>query len=465
MTQHHRSPDPSPSSAVAAIAPPILASLLGAFRGFFTAPVWDHVLVLVAGAVLTPGKRTVSAALRIMGLSEARDFALYHHVLSQARWDSRGIARKLLTMILDRFLPAGALVIGIDDTIERRWGARIAARGIYRDPVRSSHGHFVKASGLRWLSFMAMIPLPWTRRRWALPFLTILAPSQRCDDSKGRRHKKLTDWARQGVLQVKRWLPSRLIIIVADSSFSAIELIAAVRRLVCFVTRLRLDANLFEPPPECRSGKRGRPPKKGRKLPKLAEVLSDPDTVWTTIMMSEWYGGQRCCLDIATGTAIWYHSGLPPVPIRWVLVRDPTGIRKPQAFLCTDLDATPAAILGWFVHRWSMETTFQETREHLGVETQRQWSDRAIARTTPALFGLFSLITLWAAEAKVAAMLHPRSAAWYVKDELTFSDAVATVRRVLWSMPNLSTSRKNSQTVKIPAALLQRLTEAVCYAP
>jgi DDE superfamily endonuclease len=388
---------------------------MGAFRGFFTAPVWDHVLVLVAGVVLTPGKHTVSAALRMMGLSQAGDFALYHHVLSQARWDSRAIARKLLAMILDRFLPVGALIIGIDDTIERRWGPKIAARGIYRDPVRSSHGHFVKASGLRWLSFMAMMPLPWAKRRWALPFLTVLAPSQRYNESKGRRHKKLVDWARQGILQVKRWLPNRLIIIVADSTFSAIELIAAVRRHVCFVSRLRLDANLFEPPPDCRSGKRGRPPKKGRKLPKLAEILSDPATAWTTISMSEWYGGERCRLDIATGTAIWYHSGLPPVPIRWVLVRDPAGIRKPQAFLCTDLDATPAVILGWFVHRWSMETTFQETREHLGVETQRQWSDLAIARTTPALLGLFSLITLWAAEAKVALMLHPRSAAWYAQ--------------------------------------------------
>ena len=414
--------------------------------------------------MLTPGKHTVSAALRMMGLSQAGDFALYHHVLSQARWDSRAIARKLLAMILDRFLPVGALIIGIDDTIERRWGPKIAARGIYRDPVRSSHGHFVKASGLRWLSFMAMMPLPWAKRRWALPFLTVLAPSQRYNESKGRRHKKLVDWARQGILQVKRWLPNRLIIIVADSTFSAIELIAAVRRHVCFVSRLRLDANLFEPPPDCRSGKRGRPPKKGRKLPKLAEILSDPATAWTTISMSEWYGGERCRLDIATGTAIWYHSGLPPVPIRWVLVRDPAGIRKPQAFLCTDLDATPAVILGWFVHRWSMETTFQETREHLGVETQRQWSDLAIARTTPALLGLFSLITLWAAEAKVALMLHPRSAAWYAKDGLTFSDAVATVRRVLWGVPNLSISWKNPQTVEIPAALLQRLTEAVCYA-
>ena len=234
---------------------------------------------------------------------------------------------------------------------------------------------------------MAMVPLPWAKRRWGLPFLTVLAPSQRYDDGKGRRHKKLTDWARQGILQIRRWLPNRLIVVIADSSFSAIELIAAVLRHVCFVTRLRLDANLFEPPPQGRSGKRGRPPKKGRKLPKLTEVLADPATRLDhdpDVGVVRW---ERCRLDIATGTALWYHAGLPPVPIRWVLVRDPAGIRKPQAFLCTDLDATPAAILGWFVHRWSMETTFQETREHLGVETQRQWSDLAIARTTPALLG------------------------------------------------------------------------------
>ena len=309
--------------------PPILLTLMEAFRGFFTAPVFDHVLVLVTGAVLTPGKRTVSAVLRIMGLGQAGGFALYHHVLSQACWDSRAIARKLLAMILDRFLPAGPVIIGIDDTIERRWGQKIAARGIYRDPVRSSHGHFVKASGLRWLSFMAMIPLPLAQRRWALPFLTLLAPSQRHDDIKGKRHKSLVDWARQGILQIKRWLPGRLIIIVADSSFAAIELIAAVRRHVCFVTRLRLDANLFAPPPERRRG-RGRPAKKGRKLRKLADILADPATVWTTIVMAAWYGGKRCRLEFTTGTAVWYHSGSPPVPIRWVLVRDPAPSRRPS---------------------------------------------------------------------------------------------------------------------------------------
>ena len=224
MTHHHRSPDPSLSSTSAAIVPPILLTLMAAFREFFTAPVWDHVLVLVTGAVLTTGKRTVCAVLRVMGLSQSGDFALYHHVLSQARWDSRAIARQLLVMILERFLPNGPVIIGIDDTIERRWGKKIAARGIYRDPVRSSHGHFVKASGLRWLSFMAMVPLPFSHRRWALPFLTILAPSQRHDDTKGKRHKSLADWARQGILQIKCWLPNRLIVVVADSTFAAIEL-------------------------------------------------------------------------------------------------------------------------------------------------------------------------------------------------------------------------------------------------
>src|SRR5262245_24715467 len=272
----HRSPSPSP--AAAPLVPPALIPLLAGFRFLFTAPVWDHVLVLVAGAILTPGKRTVSAALRVMGLGSATGFARYHHVLSQARWSSRTVACKLLGMILAAFLPNGPVVIGMDDTIERRWGPKIAARGIYRDPVRSTHGHFVKASGLRWLSLMVTVPIPFISRRWALPFLTILAPSQRWSTERGRRHKRLTDWARQAVLQTKRWLANRAVVIVADSSFAALELIASVRQHVCFITRLRLDANLFAPAPARRSGQRGRQPKKGRKLPKLSKILSNRTT-------------------------------------------------------------------------------------------------------------------------------------------------------------------------------------------
>lgn len=448
------------------LIPPALVAWLSVFRPYFTAPVWNRVLVLVAGAVLAPGKRTVTQALRVMGLAEERPFQRYHEVLGRARWDARAVARRLLLHVLDQLLPSGPVIIALDDTIERRWGTRIKARGIYRDPVRSSKGHFVKTSGLRWLSLMVVVPIRWSGRQWALPFLTVLAPSARWSEAHRRRHKKLTDWARQAILQTKRWLPNRQLIFVTDSSFAALELLAAVCRRVCLITRLRLDAALFKPASPRRAGQRGRPPLKGRRLPTLRAVLASKKTIWTTVVVSQWYNAQQRKLLTATGTALWYHVGIPPVPIRWVLVRDPTGQHEPAAFLSTDLDATPAMILGWFVSRWRVETTFQEVRTHLGVETQRQWSDLAILRTTPALLGLFSLITVWAdgLARDTAAALRPNAAVWYRKQEPTFSDAIAAVRRVLWTPPDLSMSRQTGETITIHTTLLNRVFQTLCLA-
>ena len=452
--------------SVPSLFPPVLAAWLSVFRPCFTAPVWQHVLVLVAGAVLAPGKRTVTQVLRVMGLSDDPGFGRYHEVLNRARWDTRALARRLLLHVLERLLPAGPVVIGVDDTIERRWGARINARGIYRDPVRSSKGHFVKTSGLRWLSLMVIVPIPWAARRWALPFLTVLAPSARWSEANGKPHKTLTNWARQAILQTKRWLPDRRLIVVGDSGFAALDLLAAVRCHVCVITRLRLDANLFKPARERKPGQRGRTPLKGRSLPKLSVVLNNPKTIWTTLVVSQWYGDQQRTLQTTTGTAVWYHSGLPPVPIRWVLVRDPFGEHDPQAFLSTDLDAAPGTILQWFVSRWRVETTFQEARAHLGVETQRQWSDLAILRTTPVLLGLFSLITIWANELAQApgGLLCSHATAWYRKKDPTFSDAIAAVRRVLWSPPDFSMSRAMTETVIMPVRLLKRFVETLSLA-
>jgi len=456
----------TPTAAVSSPVPAILASWLGVFRPCFTAPVWNHVLVLVAGAVLAPGKRTVSATLRVMGLADQTGFARYHEVLNRARWDAREVARRLLLHLLAELLPSGEVVIGIDDTIERRWGAKIKARGIYRDPVRSSHGHFVKASGLRWLSLMVMLPVPFAQRRWALPFLTVLAPSARWSETHGKRHKSLIDWARQAILQTRRWLPDRRLIIVADRSFAALELMAAIRRHACLITRLRLDASLFAPAPPRRPGQRGRPPLTGPRLPKLSAVLADPKTVWTAITMTEWYGGEPCPLEIVSDIAVWYHAGLAPAPIRWVLARDPSGERQPQAFLSTDLDTKPAVIIAHFASRWRMETTFQEVRQHLGVETQRQWSDLAILRTTPALLGLFSLVTVWVQQLAAVSgeAMRPHRAAWYDKRDPTFSDAIAAIRRVLWTPPDLSMSRLSGDTIKMPVGLLKRLVDTLCRA-
>ena len=444
--------------------PPFFLTRLAAFAGLFTRPTWSHVLWLLAGAVLAPGRRTVTATLRILGREQESDFGIYYRILSRARWSARAVARQLLHLLVGTFLSTDApVVIGLDDTIERRWGRKISARGIYRDPVRSSKGHFVKASGLRWLSAMLLAPVPWAGRVLALPFLTVLAPSERFYAAAPRAPKTLLDQARQVALQIRRWLPDRSIVLVLDSTFAALECLAAVRRHACVITRLRLDANLFAPAPPRHKGP-GRPALKGKRLPKLAQRLTDPATHWQPHTVALWYGRTNRRVEIATETAVWYHSGLPPVPIRWLLVRDPTRELDTHAFLATDLDVTPHDMLQWFVLRWQIEVTFEEARAHLGMETQRQWSDRAILRTTPALLGLFSLICLWVHDLQAARAFAPRAAAWYPKAHPTFSDAIAAIRREIWRHQDSCTSRTGAETIKIPRAIWDRMVNALTYA-
>jgi hypothetical protein len=437
------------------------------FRDTFTAPTWQHVVVLVMGAILVPGRRTVASALRVMGLGQIPHFASYHRVLNRNKWSGRWLSRRLLGLLVDAFVPEGEpVVIGADDTIERRWGARIKARGIYRDPVRSSHGHFVKASGLRWLSLMLLPEIPWAGRCWALPFLTVLAPSQRYWDKHKpgeREYKKLTDWARQVVIQAALWLPQRRIIAVGDASFAAVDLLNDVRPWVTMITRLRLDAGLYNPPPQRRPGQVGRPRRVGERQSTLKQRLANPRTRWRRLQVTGWYGRGERMLEIVSGTSLWSNPG-HRVPIRYVLVRDPEGKLEPQAFLCTDLDADPLNILRWFVRRWSIEVTFAEVRRHLGVETQRQWSDMAIARSTPILLGLFSLITLWANDLYAARSPVVRVASWYRKSLPTFSDTLASVRRQIWAQGNLQGSRRRVNPTEISPATLNTLIDLACYA-
>jgi hypothetical protein len=450
-----------------------IVRVLRVFEDIFSERIWDWVQVLVVGAILPPGQRTVASVLRVMGLSEERQYQNYHRVLNRARWSSREVSRRLLGLLVETFVPAdGPVVVGLDETIERRRGAKIAAKGIYRDPVRSSKSHFVKTSGLRWISMQVLAEVPWAGRIWGLPFLTVLAPSARYNQERGQRHKTVPDWGRQMIRQVRRWLPDRELVIVADSTYAVLELLADAARLprpVTVVTRLRLDAALYDPAPPREPGTRGRPRVKGERQPTLTTRLLDPETAWETLTVP-WYGGRTAAIDIATGTALWYHAGEPPVSLRWVLLRDPAGQFEPQPLLSTDPTVPPAQIIAWFVARWSLEVTFHEVRAHLGVETQRQWSDLAILRTTPALLGLFSLVTLFT-KARLACPdagggqpLPVRHAAWYAKSAPTFSDTLAFLRQQLWPVTVVSTSPSSDDVVEIPRALFDRLTDTLAFA-
>jgi hypothetical protein len=293
----------------------------------------------------------------------------------------------------------------------------------------------------------------------------VLAPSERTNEANGKRHKTSIDWIMQMITAVRRWIPDNIIVLVTDGGLVAVKLGLRCARFVnpvTYISRLRLDARLFDEPGPQPSGKPGTKPKKGKRQPSLKRRLKDPKTKWQEVVIT-WYGGKKRKIEIATGAPLWHTSGFNPLPIRWVLVRDPLGEFKSTAFFSTNQTLDPLQILTYFIMRWGLEVTFEEARAHLGLETQRQWSDLAIARTTPALLGLFSLITLLAHRLTQDQPLPVRTAAWYQKQEATFSDVIAFVRRYLWMETEFAHSPPKQGLVQFPVAVLAGLVDTICY--
>jgi hypothetical protein len=374
----------------------------------------------------------------------------------------------LLGLLVAAFCGVGLpLVLGVDETIERRQGEKIKAKGVFRDAVRSSKKHLVKCFGLRWVSMMVIVPVPWSERVWALPFLTILAPSEASNRKNGKRHKTTLDWIGQMISAVQRWLPLAMLVLVTDGGLAAVKLGLHCRQLpnpVTYISRLRLDACLYDWAGPSPKGKRGPKAKKGALQLSLYQRLHDPFTQWPRLAIRS-YGGTLKTLDVLSGSCLWHTDGFDPLPIRWVLVRDPLGKFQPTAFFSTNLAFSPQQILACFILRWSLEVTFQEAHAHLGLETQRQWSDLAIQRTTPALLALFSLINLIAfrLSSEHGHPLLARHSAWYVKAQPTFSDVIAFVRFFLWKHLKFTYSPVKSGLGLFPHSLLRGLVDSLCY--
>jgi DDE superfamily endonuclease len=444
--------------------PDPIIEVLATFRPLFTAPTWRKLMILLTGTLLARGRRTVAAALRHTGNDMAANFSTFHQVLNRARWSSLAVSRHLLLLIVETFVPAGASVdLVIDETLERRWGSKISKRGHYRDSALSSRERSVSSPGLRWIVMAVVVTLPWTKQRWALPFLCVLATTPEVSARLGKRHKTVAMWAHQMISLVRRWLPDRSIKLMGDTAYSVLELgLHAHVQQVTLVTTGRLDAVLHEPPPERTKHTIGRPRVVGQRLASLEQVLQDPETVWQKLTL-DWYGEGQRTLEICSGTAMWYRYGSDPLPIRWVLTRDPEGKRPPKAIFSTDPAQTPEQIVGDFMKRWSLEVTFEEGRAHLGIETQRQWSDLAIERSTPLFFGLYSLVTLFGQALHPDGQVPVAQAAWYRKHTATFGDVLAVVRRHLWGHGTFPTSPIDPGVVLVPRSTLERLSLAVCY--
>jgi len=441
-------------------AEPLIVSLSVAF----TDPTFNRMVPLMVGAILTRGRRTITAVLRTMrGLADGH-WSDYHRVFSRAAWTLWLPGLILARAILAWTDPAEPVLVAVDDTTCQHRGRKVYGKGCHHDAVRSTHTHIVWRWGHRWVVLAISVKFPFTWRRWALPVLVALYRPKELNDAEGRRHKTPPRLARQLVAALIHWFPGRKFIVLGDGGYASHELARFCHRHrdhVTLISRFHRDASLYQLPSAKRSGRKGRPRVKGVKLPTPGEVVARARRQRAGV---DWYGGGRRRVELVHGNGQWYKAGEGLVPVRWVYVHDIQGTHRDDWLYSTDPTLDPTRIVSWFTGRWPIETTFQELRAHLGLETTRQRTERSVLRTAPCLFGLFSVVCLIYAGHAKGRSTRPACTAWYAKAEPTFADAIATVRRLFWAKTIFQRSSHNEAFAKIPPRLrnllLDHLTRA-----
>jgi DDE superfamily endonuclease len=448
--------------------PPELLAQISFISSMFGLPTWKKVQLLLIGAILCPGSRTVCNVLRTLGLDQVKAFHKYHRVLSKDKWKSYTFCGKLLKALVDAFVDEGKpLNFVIDGTIERRWGAKISKRGIYRDAVRSSKTHFVKTSGVRWMVLALVVKLPWLEddKVWALPIMSVICPSERYHESKKRIHMTATDRARQMMTWLKKQKDTlnRDMYLLGDMEFTTYELYAkAIETGITLISRGRIDAKLFDLPTVKDPSQPGPQAKIGERQVSMQERIEATETAWTEVTFSHWYNETNKELKFTSGVSVWYSGGHTPCVIKWVLILDPTGKSDPYLIFSTNTTLEAVEIVKKYVERWRIEVSFAEVRRHLGVETQRQWSDKAIDRTTPSLMALMSLICLMAKPIFDKQKLVPNSTAWYQKKKVTFSDVIGAVKMEIWEH-NIFLGQPNQGDVKSYKDVIRQLWRTISF--
>lgn len=449
--------------------PNAMLTILATFAPLFSRPVFKNAIMLMASHFLCTGKRTVTNLLRRLGMHKEKKFTKYFYVIRKAKWSPFQASKILLLMLIDSLLPKNSQIeINIDTNLNRRRGPKIKGLGRHRDAVASSKSQKVLAIGHNWLVATVRVRIFGSKYKWSLPFLSYLltpenplSSSRNEADLKGKaRHKKMTKVTCQIIIQLRRWLGSeRPLVVVADSAFACREICkTCVKYKVVFCTQLRLDASLYDFPPKPIAKSKGRPRIVGARLPNLEDLVNDRNQNWVQLSV-QWYDGKTKVLDVLTGTCLWYHNSVGGVPIRWILTKDPKGENKPMAILVTDFGICPKQAIELFVGRWSIETSFQEIHQYLGVETIHTWSDLSINRTAPTIIASYSLACLIVNQAAkdTGVEVVPETTAWYSKDTVTFSDVIIYLRLLILNKKYFTQSSKKRMREKIDVGEISRL--------
>jgi hypothetical protein len=386
-------------------------------------------VVLALATLLTVGQRTVCNLLRTLGALAPGHPSSYHRVFCQRRWSCWRLARGLAHWVFAHLVPEGRVLLAGDDTVDGHKGAKVFGKGCHRDPVRSTHSLTVFRWGHKWVVLAVLVRFPFTRRLWALPVLVALYHTEKDNAQAGRRHKTPARLLRQLCCVLLRWFRQRRFLLAGDGNYGSHEMarFASRRRgRLTLVSKFHPDARLYEPPPPY-SG-HGRPRVKGAKLPTPEQAVA---AAARTPLHVAWYGGGRRDVAVVSGTGQWYKVGQGLVAVRWVFVHDVTGSHRDEYFFTTEPALSAQEVIETYVGRWNEETTFQEMRSYLGLETTRGWKEKTVLRMAPCLFGLYTVVAALYSQLP-RRYSQVRVVDWPGKQDVTFSDAITAVRRWLW---------------------------------
>jgi hypothetical protein len=396
----------------------------------FSRPIHRRFVLLALAAILTLGGRTISNLLRVLGALAPGHPSSYHRVFARDRWSPTRLARRYVAAVLARFVPRGPILLAGDDTVTEHPGPHVYGKGRPRDPVRSTHTHIAFRWGHKWVVLTLLVPVPWATRPWALPLWVALYRPKEENLKRSQRHKTPAQLLGQMVRILKRWFPDRTFVVTADGNYAShelAELAARTKRKWTLVSLFYPDANRVEPAPPY--SRKGRPRKKGSDLPSPAEVVENTKQRQTLVVA--WYGGGRRRVEVVTGTGLWYKSGRPLVELRWVFVHDLSGTHRDQYFFTTDATMSVRSLIETYTGRWNIETTFQEVRSYLRLQTTRGWSRDTVLRVGPCLFALYTIVA-WLYAELPGRWSRVRVVDWPGQRDVTFSDAITAVRRWLW---------------------------------
>jgi hypothetical protein len=412
--------------------PPLARPLLLAFSTTFTHPTFRRWLLLCVAAILTPGRRTITNVLRTVNVLVSGHPSSYHRVFSHRRWTLWGLGQSLARFILTHWVSEGSVSLVGDDTVAEHPGRKVFGKARHRDPVRSSHTFTAWRWGHKWVVLAILVQFPFAHRPWALPVLVALYQSETENTLQGRPHKTPATLLRQLTSVLLHWFPQRQFVLVGDGGYGTHEMARFAHRYRCrlsLVSRFYATANLYAPPTRCSGPRRGRPRVRGAKQPSPQQVVARTPRQRLRV---QWYGGTTRDVEVVSRRTQWYKTGHGLVPVRWVFVHDCQGTHRDEYFFTTAPALSPTQIIELYTGRWSLETTFQELRTYLGLETTCGWTQATVLRAAPCVFGLFAVVALLYAQLP-AGYTQGAQVLWVGKQGVTFSDALTAVRRWMWS--------------------------------